>query len=85
MPITIRGIRITSLTVTRDDDGADKISANYQLVASNDKVLAKESLTSKTSYGEHTFTPSPQTIKALTDAVAAYKADVELSLGITTD
>jgi len=85
MAITIRGIRITSLTVARSDDGADKITADYQLISSLDKVLAKESLSSKQSYGENVFTPSPQTTKALADAVALYKADVETSLGITAE
>lgn len=85
MPITIRGIRITSLTVSRDAEGQDKVQASYQLISSLDKVLAKETLTSKQSYGEQTFAPSPQTTKALTDAVALYKADVEMSLGITTE
>lgn len=83
MAITIRGIRITSLTVERGESGEDCINAAYQLVASNDKVLAKETLTSKSAYGSQPFTPSPQTIKALTDAIALYKQDVEMSLGLS--
>lgn len=85
MPITIRGIRITSLTVEQED-GRDKISAKYQLISSNDKVLAKESLTNINPYGTgETFTPSPQTMKALSDAITLYRKDVETSLGIEVE
>jgi hypothetical protein len=82
MPITIKGIRIMNLYVGRDDDGKEKITANYQLISSADKVLAKESLSTGKGYGENTFQPSPQTMKALTDAVSLYRKDVELSLGL---
>lgn len=84
MAITIKGIRITSLSVIRQDDGSsDKIEANYQLISSVDKVLAKESLTSKKEYGSgEMFVPSITTMKLLADAVTAYKAEVEMSLGI---
>lgn len=85
MPITIRGIRITSLEVSRSEEGKDKIKASYQLVASNDKVLAKENLSSEADYTGQLFTPSPQTIKALTDAVALYKKDVEMSIGFSDE
>lgn len=83
MAITIKGIRISNLWVGRDEQtGKEKITANYELIASNDRVLAKESLSTGKGYSENTFTPSPPTIKALTDAVALYRKDVELSLGL---
>jgi len=82
MAITIRGIKITSLTVSQDEEGNEQVSADYQLVSSVDKVLAKNSLNSKQGYGRETFNPSPQTKRALADAVTLYKKDVELSLGL---
>lgn len=81
MAITIRGIKITSLSVTSTAEG-EKIEADYQLVSSADKVLAKNSLTNQ-GYGDK-FQPSPTTLKALADAVALYKADVEMTLGLET-
>jgi hypothetical protein len=85
MALTIKGIRITNLWIGREEaDGKEKITANYQLIASNDKVLAKESLSTGKGYNENTFQPSPDTMKALADAVALYKRDVEMSLGLET-
>jgi len=86
MPITIRGIRITSLTISRTEEGKDKIEASYQLISSTDKVLAKERISSESSYGcESAFTASPQTLKSLTDAVTLYRKDVEMSLGLESE
>lgn len=85
MAITIRGIRITSLSVERQEEGLDKISADYQLISSADKVLAKESVTSKPSYGGTAFVPSAPTMKLLADAVSAYRKEVEMSLGLESE
>lgn len=83
MPLTIQGIKITKLAV--EQSGNDElIKAGYELIASNGKVLASRSLNSKMSYGEETFVPCADTIKALKDAVALYKRDVEGTLGIET-
>lgn len=83
--ITIRGIRITSFTVTRNDEGGEDIQASYQLISSTDKVLAKESLTSKPGYGSTQFVPSPETYKAIREAVAAYRKDVETQIGLDAE
>ncbi len=82
MAITIKGIRVTSLSIEKNEEGDEHIACNYQLISSVDKVLAKQSMNSKPGYGTSTFTPSPQTIRALSDAVQMYKKDVEVSLGL---
>lgn len=82
MALTIQGIRIKNLYIGRDGDGEEKVTSNYELVATNDKVLAEKSLSTGKGYGENTFMPSPQTLKLLREAVAAYKKDVEMSLGL---
>lgn len=84
MAITIQGIKITSLTVDQDSEGNENIQARYQLISSTQKVLAKESLSSKENYGNQTFMPSPQTKKALSDAIALYRKDVEILIGLET-
>lgn len=86
MPITIQGIRITSLTIAREEEGGDKITASYSLMSSVGKVLAKDNFTSKSDYGkESVFVPSSETSKALASAVASYVRDAEIHLGLKED
>lgn len=83
MAISITGIKLHDIWVGDNDEGAEKITAHYQLVTSEGKTIgAKESLSTGKGYGENTFAPSPQTVKALRDAVKLYRKDVELSLGL---
>ncbi len=82
MAITIKGIRVKSFSVARDDEGDETIAATYQLVSSADKVLATNSLTSKKEYNASAFVPSAPVAKQIADAVAAYRKEVELSLGL---
>jgi ribosomal protein L24 len=81
MAITIQGIRIRSVTVS-NEEGSEKIRAEYELVSSNGAVLAKQSLNSHSEYGSSpVFTPSIETIKKLRDAITAYKKDAEVMMG----
>lgn len=83
MPLTITGIKLHDVWVGESDDGKEKITAHYQLVSSEGKAIgAKESLSTGKNYGENTFSPSPQTIKLLKEAVSLYRKDVEMSLGL---
>lgn len=82
MAITIKGVRITSITVSRTEEGSDRVSCNYELISSADKVLAKQSLSSISSYNESVFVPPSDTLKQLSDAVEKYKRDVESHLGL---
>jgi hypothetical protein len=82
MAITIKGVRITSITVSRTDEGSDRVSCNYELISSADKVLAKQSLSSVSSYNETMFVPPSDTLVELGKAVERYKRDVETHLGL---
>lgn len=85
MPLNITGIKIKHVWVGEDDSGKDKITASYQLLSEGGKTIgSKENLSTSTGYGETTFQPSHQTVKALRDAVALYRKDVEMSLGLET-
>lgn len=83
MALIIKGIRIEHVWVGRDDDGKDKITASYRLI--NDKgdiVGSKETLSTGKGYGETNFVPSSATTKALRDAVAMYRKEVEDNIGL---
>lgn len=79
-PIFIQGIRIDSLKIDRDETtGEDKIEAAYALVSSTGRVLAKQSVG---GYNGIKLQPSPATLKAFAAAIAAYKNDVNVTLGL---
>lgn len=81
MPIGIKGIRINSLEIKCQaaDDGEEKLSGNYSLISTTDKVLANQAFN---SYGAMKLLPSPQTSKLLDDFIASYKADINAVLGL---
>lgn len=81
MAITVRGIRIKSLSVARGDDGKDQISLTYQLMSTKDTVLAEKSMTTGRTYGEEMFSLSGPTAEALRKGVEAVKKEIEISLG----
>lgn len=84
MPITIRGIRIKTLTITPqpDDASEDKVSATYQLISSADKVLAEQAIG---SYNGMKVGLSPATHKALDEFLKAYRTDINMTLGIDAE
>lgn len=83
MALVINGIKLLNVYVGQDDEGKEKITATYQLVTAEGKVIgSRETLSTGKGYNENTFMPSPATTKALKDAVALYKRDVEMSLGL---
>lgn len=81
MAITIKGIRIEDISIARDtESGGYKISsANYSLLSSVDKVLAKQSIG---GYGAITLEASPATVKLLQDFSESYRKDVVTTLGL---
>lgn len=84
MALKIVGVKLKHVWVGEDDSGKEKISASYQLV--NDKgmtVGSKETLSTGSNYGETTFQPAHDTVKALKAAAALYKRDVEQLIGLT--
>ncbi len=81
-PITIKGIRIESLSIARDSDGRDQITAAYSLLSSLDRVLAKQEVN---GYNGVKIQPSPATLKAFGDAITAYRNDICLTIGLPTE
>ncbi len=77
--ITIKGIRIDALTIARKENGDEEITASYVLLSSTDKVLAKQEVG---GYNGLKVQPSASTVKAFNDAITAYKADVNMVLGL---
>ena len=86
MAIKITGIKIKHVWVGEADDGKDKITASYQLVGDKGQTIgSKETLSTGSGYGETTFQPSHGTVKALREAVALYRKDVEDNLGLNSE
>lgn len=83
MAITIRGIRIKTLTITPSpDEGDDKVSATYQLISSADKVLAEQTIG---GYNGMKVGLSPASCKALDDFVKSYRSDINMTLGLESE
>jgi hypothetical protein len=79
MPITIKGIRVDSLTIEKKEDGSEVTTAQYSLISSEDRVLAKQAIG---GYNGMTIAPSPDTTKALVAFMRSYSSDVEKLLGL---
>lgn len=83
--ITIKGIRIDSLSIKTDekDGGANAaIESSYSLLSSNDKVLATQAVG---GYQGMKVQPAADTIKKLNDFLVSYKRDVNNVLGLETE
>ncbi len=79
--IGIKGIRLNSVDFKREGD-KDTITAEYSLMSTTDKVLAKQSIG---GYGGMEMKPSADTIKALETFLSAYKRDIQSVLGLETE
>ncbi len=81
MPITIKGIRISTIVLKRSDESGktDIENASYSLISSTDHVLATQPIG---GYGGLALKPSVTTIKALEAFVTSYKKDVTDVLGL---
>jgi hypothetical protein len=81
MAITVRGIRIKSLSISRNDEGKDVTTLTYQLMSTKDTVLAEKTMTTGRTYGEETFALSAPAAEAMRKGVDAVKKEIEISLG----
>lgn len=81
MAITIKGIRIESLTIkTGGEDGETSgVTSEYSLISSDDKVLAKQSVG---GYNGLKVGPSADTIGVLNQFLKLYKRDINTVLGL---
>ena len=81
MPITIKGLKVNNIHIEPDQsNGGYKIStADYSLVSSTDKVLAKQTIG---GYQGMALEPSPATKQALEIFATSYAKDVQSLLGL---
>ena len=81
MAITIKGVRVDDIHIEPDlEGGGYKIkTAQYSLISSVDKVLAKQTIG---GYNSLTLEPSPETKKALAAFTKSYTNDVQGVLGL---
>ncbi len=80
--ITIQGIKIDNINITKDSDGKEKITGIYKLISSEDKVLAKQGFN---TYSDIEISWTASTIDALNEFMKKVKDDVKLTLGIKED
>jgi hypothetical protein len=80
MGIAIQGIRITSVNVSKDSNGNEKVEGNYELVSTNDKVLAKQGFN---GYNDIKVDMSLETKQALIAFLTGIKKDTMIVLGLT--
>ena len=80
MPITLKGIRLESVGIEREQGKLELKSSSYSLLSSTDNVLAQQSIG---GYGNRlTINPSPETLKALDAFLASYSKDITVTLGL---
>lgn len=82
MAITIRGIRLDSLSVEKDDKGQRKVTGAYSLMSSEDVVIAKQTFN---GYSDIQVGLSVETLKHLTKFTAGVKGDLESTLGLVEE
>lgn len=80
MAVFIKGIRVDSISIERNESGQETIKeAKYSLISSVDKVLATQLVG---GYQGKALAPSLETIKALENFMSLYKSDVLNVLGL---
>ena len=80
MAVTIQGVRLGSLEISKDDKGQRKITGSYELMSNQDVVLAKQNFN---GYSDVKVAFSAETLKHLNNFVSGAKADVKGVLGLT--
>ncbi len=79
MAITIDGIKISSISIQRDENGLPKLTGNYELVSATGVTIAKQSFN---GYNDIKLTNSSETQKVLTDFMMAVQTDLNTTLGL---
>lgn len=82
MPITLKGVRVDHFAVEREANGEYKITARYDLLSSEDKVLAQQSIG---GYNGMTIEPTTETRIALNAFLKSYNADIGKMLGLDAE
>lgn len=82
MPLTIKGIRLDAVHLERIDGNEISLKyATYSLISSADTVLADQTIGGGYGNDKVKVNASPTTIKALQEFIAAYKNDINTTLG----
>ena len=79
MSITIARIRVSSINITKDSDGKEKVTGYYELISNTDKVLAKQSFN---GYSDIEVALSRETVSALVELQEGLKTDIQVVLGL---
>lgn len=80
MGITLAGVRIKEVSLKREEDGKFKVSGEYQLLGSNNMVLATQTFGPSDYHNyKHNFGGSTGT--AIVDLVRNVTEELNLSLG----
>lgn len=79
MAITIQGVRVNDIHIEPTDGGFRIKSAEYSLISSTGKVLAKQTIG---GYNGMALEPSEATVAALRTFTASYLNDVQGLLGL---
>lgn len=83
MAITIKGLRLESLSIGREADSGLKVqSATYSLISSADTVLAEQTLG---AYSKMKLEPSAATLKLLREFTQSYAQDVSHLIGLDAE
>ncbi len=84
--ITIKGIRLDAVHLERSENSGLSLKyATYSLISSADKVLADQTIGGGYGNDKVKVDLSPATVKALADFIAAYKADINATLGFDAE
>jgi len=77
--ITMKGIRLPSLDIRRNaEKGTYEISGYYELVSSNDTILAKQAFN---GYNDIKLSPSPESSNLIHKLMVSLNNDMEKILG----
>ncbi len=76
----IGGLRVKSVDLIREQEtGAVKITGKYELIGTNDKVIAKQGFN---GYQDIELGQSPKTKQLMDDLMASVKDDMSATLGM---
>lgn len=82
MALAVQGIRIPSVNIARDNDGANQVLGSYELISTTDRVLCKQSFN---GYNDMKITWSNETMAALNALLLSIKKNVQTTLGINEE
>ena len=77
MPVTVQGVVIKSINISRDNEGQQKLEGNYQILSSNNTVLATNGFN---GYNDVKVNFGTETLAALNNFLALVKKEVSLTV-----